>query len=138
MFADLGYPITDLTKTTAPLPDRATRHCHTPYTYNTRWITHPPEGLVLAPEKDEMWQTSFLATPTVATDCRRNAKHEASKLDALRYNAQKFSELVDAQDAVCVRVHETNMKDIRAQRAAHLKALDARQIIEKRRLHWLD
>jgi hypothetical protein len=136
MFADFGYPIPDQTKTTAPLPERGTRHGHTPYTYSTRWITHAPEGSALAPGKDEIWQTSFLVTPTAATDYRRNAKHDRSKLDSLRYNEHKFLALVDSQDAESVRVHETNMKDIRAQRAAHLKALDARQRIEKRRLHW--
>jgi hypothetical protein len=52
------------------------------------------------------------------------------------YNEQKFLDLVDSQDAEIVRVHEKNMRDIRAQRAAHLKALDNRQRIEKRRLHW--
>jgi predicted double-glycine peptidase len=75
-------------------------------------------------------------SPNAATDYRRNAKHDTSKLDSLRYNEQKFLDLVDSQDAEIVRVHEKNMRDIRAQRAAHLKALDNRQRIEKRRLHW--
>jgi hypothetical protein len=130
MFRQNGFPILDPTTSRRPALDRATRHCNTPYGYSTRWISHPPTDSAMAPIPEEIGKTSYLATPNADNDHIKVAQHTESKYNALRWNERKFRETVARADRTIVQVHEKNMRDIRAQRAAHLTALDERHKLE--------
>jgi hypothetical protein len=133
MFADLGFPIPDSTVTVAPPPERPTKHGRTPYTYSTAWISHPDAGSGL--ESDEMTMRPQTQTgwvdKMVATGHEDKSRHINSVYNAIRYHETKYDDLVTKTDSEIKAARELNWSDIRAQRAAHLKALEIRQRLEK-------
>jgi hypothetical protein len=133
MFADLGHPIPDSTRVLSPPLERATKHGYTPYTYSTRWINHPDSDTNLAARPDAMIpisQTNW-ADEMISEEHRQTGNHMESIYDALRHNDRKFHDYVGRVDAAIKTGRELNWKDIRAQREAHWKALEARQRLEK-------
>jgi hypothetical protein len=72
----------------------------------------------------DLYQTSFLATPNADAGHRRTSKPMKSKYSAIQWNEHRFQNTVKHADDVIQAVHEKNMRDIRAQRAAHLAALE--------------
>jgi hypothetical protein len=126
MFEELGLPIPHLARTNPPPIERPTRHCHTPYAYSTRWITHPPEDSALAPEPENEYATSYLTTPNADRDHIRREKHTESKYAALRWNERQFHHTVRKADATIKKIDEKNLRDIRAQRKGHAASLEER------------
>jgi hypothetical protein len=126
MFEELGSPIPNATRTAPPPAERPTRHCHTPYAYSTRWITHAPENSSLAPEPGTEYGTSYLTAPNSERDHVRRSKHTESKYAALRWNERNFHHIVRKADATIRKIDEKNLRDIRAQRIAHAASLEER------------
>jgi hypothetical protein len=133
MFSDLGKPIPDTTRVVAPPFERPTKHGRTPYTYDTAWITHPDSDSLLAAPPDAMMPVSQAdwTSQMVSKGHKERSRHVDSVCNALRYNDGKFHERVEQIDLEIQTSRELNWKDIRAQRAAHSKALDVRRRIEK-------
>lgn len=131
MFSTFGEPTVELTQTQSPPLTRSTRHGMTPYSYSTYWLTHPPSDTSLSPQKCDYYQTSFLSTDVADRDKQaRTALHER-RLETKRYSASRIGREVEQWEEAVRRKDETNIRDIRAQRAAYQAALLERQKTEK-------
>jgi hypothetical protein len=138
MFAEQGEPLPHLTRTTAPLPYRATKHGMTPYSYSTYWISHPPEESSLVPSRSDTWRTSFLATPFTALDHQRRAAHIQSRYSALRYHDTYLRSRAQQMDEAVRIGHERTLQNLRDQEKVYHDALETRRRIEQRNLWPFD
>lgn len=130
IFFDSNYPKYTQTKLPKTAPG-ATRHKCTPYTYNTTWISNPDPNTSLAPEKDELFKTSFLDDPVKRYDKKMRYAQEETRFEEIRQRNKHFEDYVNECD-IDYKRHRTDTQDrIRKNRADHLAALELRHKREK-------
>ena len=108
-----------------------TRHTSNPVDYDTTWISHPDSSTSLCAKPAETFQTSFLKSPVADVDSVERSSYEKVKLDLLREKINGFNHEVESTEKLNALKHEARLNGIRKERENYLKALEARQRIEK-------
>ncbi|OHT02474.1 hypothetical protein TRFO_30423 [Tritrichomonas foetus] len=129
----------DSTKATSNLPavkspvglERNTRHMHTPYSYQTKWISHAQKNTSLAPKEDNLWETSFLKTPAQDEDRIRKEREHSSRIATIHYFDKKVSDYYQQRDKQIQIADARHLHNYVHQRACYSDALEKRRRIEK-------
>ena len=110
------------------------RHEHTPYDYNTMWISQPDRNTSSYGAPNETFQTSYMKCPVSDQDKIRNSTIVSARYAALRHNQAHFLEYVDQCDQKKKSIVEMNTRNIRRQRADFMDTLNIRKEKEWQRM----
>ena len=130
IFFDSTFPSNPPTRLPRTAPG-ATRHGMTPYSYNTTWISHADPNTSLAPEKQELYQTSFLQTPVANQDRINRTRHFETVMDVKRQRQEHFEKYVESCENENKQRRECTQERIRHNRNDYLAALELRRKKER-------
>lgn len=130
LFFDSNFPNYSPSRLPKTAPG-ATRHGYTPYSYNTTWISNPDPNTSIAPNKEEMFKTSYLDDPVNRLDKQEKKAYEESKYGMIRQRNKHIEDYVNDCDNDIVRHRTDTQNRIRKNRADHLAALEIRHKREK-------